>query len=251
MITPFYLDTGYSKTEIGVALKLFGFWAVLFGGFLGGLLVLRLGLHRALRFFSLMQAGALLGFMLIASLPKNLWHLYTVVVIDDLSSAMGTAALSGFIAIHTQKEYSAGQFALLSGLAVLPKNLFLAVLQASSRNTLAMPFSFYCAPCSPCQPSCLLLKSHPMGKTKTLSLLFCFLFSQWLLLAHPYQHALATDNHCKVCAIAGQPMAAPACSAISLLILPFTFTVFFLSPLYPPFFSRFFFSRAPPRFHML
>jgi len=124
MITPFYLDAGYSKTEIGVALKLFGFWAVLFGGFLGGLLVLRLGLYRALRFFSLMQAGALLGFMLIASLPKDLWYLYTVVVMDDLSSAMGTAALSGFIAIHTQKEYSAGQFALLSGLAVLPKTVF-------------------------------------------------------------------------------------------------------------------------------
>lgn len=124
MITPFYLDSGYSKTEIGVALKLFGFWAVLLGGVLGGVVVLRIGIYAALRFFSIAQAGALLGYMLVASLPKNLGHLYGVVIIDDLTSAMGTAALSGFIAINTQKEYSASQFALLSGLAVLPKTIF-------------------------------------------------------------------------------------------------------------------------------
>jgi PAT family beta-lactamase induction signal transducer AmpG len=46
------------------------------------------------------------------------------VIIDDLTSAMGTTALSGFIAISTQKEYSASQFALLSGLADLPKTIF-------------------------------------------------------------------------------------------------------------------------------
>jgi hypothetical protein len=90
-----------------------------------------------------------------------------------------------------------------------------------------------------------------MGKTKTLSLLFCFLLSQWLLLAHPYQHPLATDSHCKVCAIAGQPMAAPAYSVIFPLVLPSSFIIFFLFPFTLPFISRFFFSRAPPRFHML
>jgi PAT family beta-lactamase induction signal transducer AmpG len=43
MTTPFYLDLGFSKTEIGTVVKLFGFWATVIGGVIGGVLILRLG----------------------------------------------------------------------------------------------------------------------------------------------------------------------------------------------------------------
>ena len=55
MTTPFYLDLGYSKTEIGVVVKLFGFWATIAGGTLGGFILMRIGLARGLFLFGIGQ----------------------------------------------------------------------------------------------------------------------------------------------------------------------------------------------------
>ncbi|EAA20231.1 hypothetical protein, partial [Plasmodium yoelii yoelii] len=48
MTTPFYLEMGFSKTEIGAVVKLFGFWATVLGGLAGGALILRYGIYRTL-----------------------------------------------------------------------------------------------------------------------------------------------------------------------------------------------------------
>jgi PAT family beta-lactamase induction signal transducer AmpG len=48
MTTPFYLDIGFSKTEIGAVVKLFGFWATVIGSLIGGVFMLRLGINRSL-----------------------------------------------------------------------------------------------------------------------------------------------------------------------------------------------------------
>ena len=51
MTTPFYLDLGFSMTEVGAVVKLFGFWATLVGTFTGGILMLKLGINRSLWVF--------------------------------------------------------------------------------------------------------------------------------------------------------------------------------------------------------
>jgi MFS transporter, PAT family, beta-lactamase induction signal transducer AmpG len=51
MTTPFYLDIGFSKTEIGAVVKLFGFWATIIGSLIGGVLMLRQGIYRSLWIF--------------------------------------------------------------------------------------------------------------------------------------------------------------------------------------------------------
>ncbi len=66
MTTPFYLDLGYSKTEIGTVVKLFGFWATIAGGTLGGIWILRVGLHRALWVVWTGPDGVHLGFVVLA-----------------------------------------------------------------------------------------------------------------------------------------------------------------------------------------
>lgn len=126
MTTPFYLDLGYSKTEIGAVVKLFGFWATLAGGTLGGLWILRAGMHRALWLFGFGQMISTLGFVVLAQLPPSEVALAAVVAIENLTAGMGTAAFVGFMAALTDRRFTATQYALLSSLMGVPRVLLSA-----------------------------------------------------------------------------------------------------------------------------
>jgi PAT family beta-lactamase induction signal transducer AmpG len=126
MTTPFYLDLGYSKTEIGAVVKLFGFWATLAGGTLGGLWILRAGMHRALWLFGFGQMISTFGFVVLAQLPPSEVALAAVVAIENLTAGMGTAAFVGFMAALTDRRFTATQYALLSSLMGVPRVLLSA-----------------------------------------------------------------------------------------------------------------------------
>ena len=126
MTTPFYLDLGYSKTEIGTVVKLFGFWATLAGGTLGGLWILRAGMHRALWLFGFGQMISTFGFVVLAQLPPSEVALAAVVAIENLTAGMGTAAFVGFMAALTDRRFTATQYALLSSLMGVPRVLLSA-----------------------------------------------------------------------------------------------------------------------------
>jgi MFS transporter, PAT family, beta-lactamase induction signal transducer AmpG len=126
MTTPFYLDLGYSKTEIGAVVKLFGFWATIAGGTLGGIWILRAGMHRALWLFGFGQMVSTLGFVVLAQLPPNEAALAAVVAIENLTAGMGTAAFVGFMAALTDRRFTATQYALLSSLMGVPRVLLAA-----------------------------------------------------------------------------------------------------------------------------
>lgn len=121
--TPFYLDLGYSETEIGAVVKLFGFWATIGGGTLGGILILRIGLNRALWLFGLGQMLSTLGFVVIAGLQPSAVALATVVAVENLTAGLGTAAFVGFMAALTDRRFTATQYALLSSLMGVPRVL--------------------------------------------------------------------------------------------------------------------------------
>lgn len=126
MTTPFYLDLGYSKTEIGAVVKLFGFWATLAGGTLGGFWILRAGMHRALWLFGFGQMISTFGFVALAQLPPSEAALAAVVAIENLTAGMGTAAFVGFMAALTDRRFTATQYALLSSLMGVPRVLLSA-----------------------------------------------------------------------------------------------------------------------------
>jgi PAT family beta-lactamase induction signal transducer AmpG len=126
MTTPFYLDLGYSKTEIGAVVKLFGFWATIAGGTLGGIWILRAGMHRALWLFGFGQMISTLGFVVLAYYPLNIGALATVVAVENLTAGMGTAAFVGFMASLTDRRFTATQYALLSSLMGVPRVLLAA-----------------------------------------------------------------------------------------------------------------------------
>jgi len=123
MTTPFYLDIGFSKTEIGAVVKLFGFWATIIGSLIGGVLMLRQGIYRSLWIFGFFQAISTAGFALLARIGHSIPALSTVIAFENLSSGMGTAAYVAFMASITNKKFTATQYALLSSLMGVPRVL--------------------------------------------------------------------------------------------------------------------------------
>lgn len=123
LTTPFYLDLGFSKTEIGAVVKLFGFWATLGGALLGGALMLKLGINRSLWVFGVLQAVSTAGFALLAQVGASLPWLAGVIACENLTGGMGTAAYLAFMAALTNKRFTATQYALLSSLMGVPRVL--------------------------------------------------------------------------------------------------------------------------------
>ena len=121
MTTPFYLDIGFTKSEIGAVVKLFGFWATVCGGFLGGLFMLRIGIKKSLWIFGILQAVSTGGFALLALLGRSLPALSAVIAFENLTGGMGTAAYAAFMASITNKRFTATQYALLSSLMGVPR----------------------------------------------------------------------------------------------------------------------------------
>jgi PAT family beta-lactamase induction signal transducer AmpG len=123
MTTPFYLELGYSKTEIGAIVKLFGFWATLAGATLGGIWILRIGLHRALWVFGIGQLVSTLGFCVLVMFAPSAVALAAVIAFENLTGGLGTAALVGFMGALTDRRFTATQYALLSSLMGVPRVL--------------------------------------------------------------------------------------------------------------------------------
>lgn len=121
MSIPFYLDIGFSNSEIGTVVKLFGFWATILGGFAGGVVTLRFGIYRSLWFFGLLQGISTAGFALLALIGHNIPALAAVIAFENLSGGMGTAAYVAFMASLTNKRFTATQYALLSSFMGIPR----------------------------------------------------------------------------------------------------------------------------------
>lgn len=144
MTTPFYLDIGFSKTEIGTIVKLFGFWATIIGGLLGGVIILRLKINRSLWVFGFLQAISTAGFALLARIGYNTTALAGVIAFENLSSGMGTAAFVAYIATITNKKFTATQYALLSSLIGVPRVLASAPTGYLAKNMGWFSFFILC-----------------------------------------------------------------------------------------------------------
>ena len=91
LATPFYLDMGFSKTQIGLVAKHAALWPAIIGGLLGGIVMIRLGINRSLWLFGVVQVVSILGFAVLASVWPVLWVLAAVISFEYLGVGMGTA----------------------------------------------------------------------------------------------------------------------------------------------------------------
>ena len=121
LATPFYLDMGFTKTEIGLIAKNAGLWPSVIGGLLGGVWMFKLGINRALWIFGFVQMIAILGFAFLATVGHSLLWLGIVIGIEAFGVGLGTAAFVAYIAHTTHPLYTATQFALFTSLAAVPR----------------------------------------------------------------------------------------------------------------------------------
>jgi PAT family beta-lactamase induction signal transducer AmpG len=121
--TPFYIEIGFSLTEIGTVVKFFGFGAIIAGTIIGGIIMFRLGINRALWVFGFLQALSTAGFALLARIGHSIPALSAVIGFENLSSGMGTAAFMAFMASITNKKFTATQYALLTSLMAVPRTV--------------------------------------------------------------------------------------------------------------------------------
>ncbi len=124
LATPFYLDMGFTMTDIGVIAKNAGLWASVIGGLLGGLWMVKIGINRGLWLFGVVQLVSILGFAWLAYVhqPDRLLLAF-VIAFEALGVGLGTAAFTAYIARTTDPRYTATQYALFTSLAAVPRTV--------------------------------------------------------------------------------------------------------------------------------
>jgi len=128
LMTNFLLHgLGFTLTEVGVAYKMVSFFATIAGAIIGGMILLRLSLFRALLTFGLAQAFSNLMFVLLAIAGKNFALMAISIFIENFCSGLTTAAFMAFLMSLCHRDYTAGQYALLSAIASIGR-IFLGPL---------------------------------------------------------------------------------------------------------------------------
>lgn len=127
LATPFYIDLHYDLLTIGLVAKNAGLWSMLIGGILGGVIMLKTGINKALWYFGFGQLITILGFVILAhegigsDTAPSVFLLAFVIIAECLGAGLGTSAFVAFLSAQTNKSYAATQFALLTSLSAVPR----------------------------------------------------------------------------------------------------------------------------------
>jgi PAT family beta-lactamase induction signal transducer AmpG len=133
MVKPFWVDAGFTATEIGLVSVNIGLGLSIAGGIAGGWYTDRAGIFRALWVLGLLQALSNLGYAAAAWLlpygagaSPELWHravLYTASATESFTGGLGTAAFLAFLMAIVDKRHSATEYALLSSVFALSRSV--------------------------------------------------------------------------------------------------------------------------------
>ncbi len=145
MVTPFYLDIGFSLKEIALITKTIGLFSTLIGAFIGGLIIYKLGIKISLYVFGVFQAISTAGFALLNEIGSYQWMLAATVTFEDLSAGMGTAAFMALMASLSDKRFTATQYALLTSLMKIPQVFVAAPTGLMAEKMGWTPFFLFCA----------------------------------------------------------------------------------------------------------
>ena len=124
MANPFYLDIGFSKSEIAAVSKGYGLTMTLVGGYLGGILVARYGIMRALLYAGILQCIANLAFTAQALIGYSVPMLAITISIENLTAGMATTAFIAYLSSLCNIAYTATQFALFTSLMNVARTVF-------------------------------------------------------------------------------------------------------------------------------
>lgn len=123
MSMPFYIDLGFSLTEVGLVVKNASLAGTVTGGLIGGVLLLRISINRALWLFGAAQMLSILALAALAAAGPKLWLLLVAVLVENLGVGLGQIALATFVMNCANVRFAGTQIALLNGLAAIPRIL--------------------------------------------------------------------------------------------------------------------------------
>jgi MFS transporter, PAT family, beta-lactamase induction signal transducer AmpG len=123
MSTPLYISLGFSLPEIATASKIFGFFSIVIGALIGGVVTTRYGIRRSLILCGILQSIGNLFFVLQAVGGHHIGYLALCVTAENLTGAMAGTALITWLSSLCSPAFTATQFALLSSLASLSRTV--------------------------------------------------------------------------------------------------------------------------------
>lgn len=124
MSNPFYLETGFSMAEIGVISKSYGMVMTILGGILGGVLVARMGILKALMICGILQAASNPVFALQAWIGYSVPMLTVTISAENFTGGMATTAFVAYLSSLCNVAYTATQYALLSSFMGFARTIF-------------------------------------------------------------------------------------------------------------------------------
>jgi PAT family beta-lactamase induction signal transducer AmpG len=123
MVKPFWVDRGYSLTEIGAISVTLGTVLTILGALAGGWIVNRIGIFRSLLWLGLAQLVSNLGYVIIAAIDLPRESIYVASMVESFTQGLGTAAFLSFLMNLCDKEHAATQYAILSALFALTRDV--------------------------------------------------------------------------------------------------------------------------------
>ena len=120
MATPFYIDMGFTLTEIGAVVKVVALGASIFGIFFGGLLIKKIKIFRSLLLGAFLVLITNILFAYVAISEKNITLLAMIVAMDSLAAGIVGTVNIAFLTSLVSKKYTGFQYALLTGFMAGP-----------------------------------------------------------------------------------------------------------------------------------
>jgi len=126
MTTSFLLQIGFTQTDIGVVQGGVGLAATILGVLAGGAVIARIGVNPSLWVFGVLQAASNFAYLVLAYEGRNYAMMIITIIVENVCYGLATAALVGFIMTLCNPRFSATQYALLSSLIALGRDVLAA-----------------------------------------------------------------------------------------------------------------------------
>ena len=134
MVKPFWVDTGFTATEIGLVSVNIGLGLSIAGGLVGGWFTDRFGIFKGIWILGLAQAVSNLGYAAVAfTIPPGVegvglalnykFMMYGASVVESFTGGLGSAAFLAFLMAIVSKKRSASEYALLSSIFALSRSV--------------------------------------------------------------------------------------------------------------------------------
>ncbi len=123
MTTPFLLDIGFTRTDVGTVNKAFGLLSTIFGTLAGGSVIAKIGINRSLWIFAFLQVLPHLSFTGLALIGNNYPAMVAAIGIENMMGGMGTAAFVAFMMSLCDKRFTATHYALLTSFMAVTRVL--------------------------------------------------------------------------------------------------------------------------------